>query len=92
METSPAMQAVYGWMVTYLAALTGRDSGEIAPTDRLSAFDLDSVDAVEIALHFEQGFGFAINPETFLVGDLPLAEIAGRLAAGPVSSDWPSVP
>lgn len=92
MDASPVEQAVYGWMVTYLAVLTGRESGGIVPTDRLSAFDLDSVDAVEMALHFEQEFGFAINPETFLVGDLPLAEIAGQLVASPISSDWPSEP
>lgn len=74
-------EAVLGWAVPYIATLVGRPAEDISPSDELSVFDLDSVDAVEMALNFEEHFGFAINPETFLDGRTTLDAISRALSA-----------
>ena len=67
------------WIVVYLAVLVGQDSDAIDIDIPFRHFDLDSVDAVEMASEFEKAFGYAIGPEFFLNGDTTVRDMAGDL-------------
>lgn len=82
MEESPvpAAAAVHRWITVYVATLLGMQSDRIDPTAPLATYDLDSVDAVEMAMQFECAFSRPIHPETFMVGDQSIDALAKRLA------------
>lgn len=67
------------WIVVYLAVLVGKDSDAIEIDVPFSHFDLDSVDAVEMAAEFEKAFSFEIGPEFFLRGEPTVSEMAAAL-------------
>ena len=69
------------WLVVYLAVLTGEDSEAIDIDMPLARFDLDSVDAVEMASQFEKTFGCQIGPEFFLQGEPSVRALVPRLVA-----------
>lgn len=71
--------AIRGWMLAYLATLTGRPSEELDAGEAMAVHDLDSVDAVEMALRFEQAFGVAIHPDSFLDRDASVESLAAAL-------------
>ena len=68
------------WIVIYLAVLAGRRSDSIDIDRPLADFDLDSVNAVELALEFERAFGLELDPEFFLYGNQSLREMVAKLA------------
>ncbi len=70
------------WIVVYLAVLVGQDSDGVDIDMPFRHFDLDSVDAVEMASEFEKAFGYAIGPEFFLNGDTTVRDMAGDLVNG----------
>lgn len=71
---------VHRWITVYVATLLDMTSDTIDPTVPLANYDLDSVDAVEMAMKFECAFGRAIHPESFMDGDKSIDELAERLA------------
>jgi acyl carrier protein len=81
-ETSgnPIEARVDRWLVMYLAVLTGEKSEAIDRAASLSAFDIDSVDAVEMAAEFEKAFDCEVDPEFFLRGRESIAEMVPFLA------------
>ena len=68
------------WVVIYLAVLSGRSSDSIDLDTRFAEFDIDSVDAVEMATEFEKAFGVGIGPEFFLRGDRSVRDMVEDLA------------
>lgn len=83
MSTSAAVgrDELLNWMKAYLATLAGRAAENLDADACLGAYDLDSVDAVEMALEFERAFGFAIHPETFLNAEASLPDLAEALSS-----------
>ncbi|MDQ0347348.1 acyl carrier protein [Ancylobacter vacuolatus] len=81
MQTSLDSERVRRWIVIYLAVISGEDSDTIDLDSRLSHFDIDSVDAVEMALQFETTFNRPIGAEFFLVSELTIRELAGQIVA-----------
>ncbi|WP_018389704.1 acyl carrier protein [Ancylobacter sp. FA202] len=81
MQTSLDSERVLRWIVIYLAVISGEDSETIDLDSHLSHFDIDSVDAVEMALQFETTFNRPIGAEFFLVSELTIRELAGRIVA-----------
>ncbi|NYZ11328.1 acyl carrier protein [Azospirillum sp. RWY-5-1] len=78
--TVPTVTAVNRWIMVHVATLLGVDSGTIDPAAPLSTYDLDSVDAIEMAMQFECAFGRAIHPEIFMDGDRSIDALAEQLA------------
>ncbi|WP_371345132.1 acyl carrier protein [Ancylobacter sp. IITR112] len=72
---------VLRWIIVYLAVISGEDSDTIDADAPLSSFDLDSVDAVEMALQFETTFDQRIGAEFFLIGEPTLRELAEVIVA-----------
>ena len=68
------------WIKIYLAVLIGEPSESIDTTSPLSYFDLDSLDAVNLALELEDRFGFAVHPETFMDYNASINDISLRLS------------
>ncbi|HMN88179.1 MAG TPA: acyl carrier protein [Bauldia sp.] len=73
-------QKIGRWVVIYLAVLSGRNSDSIDLDARFAEFDIDSVDAVEMATEFEKAFGVGIGPEFFLRGDQSVRDMVEELA------------
>ena len=67
------------WIVVYLAVVVGNDSDGIEIDVPFSQFDLDSVDAVEMAAEFEKAFGLEIGPEFFLRGEPTIRDMVEAL-------------
>jgi acyl carrier protein len=63
------------WLAIYLAVLVGKPSGAIDRDMPLSRFDIDSVDAVQMALEFERAFNCQVGPELFLGGGQSIREM-----------------
>jgi acyl carrier protein len=74
-------EGIQRWVVVYLAVLTGRDSDHIDIDTPFSRFDIDSVDAVEMAAEFEKAFGYGIGPEFFLQSVPSVREMVEHLSA-----------
>ncbi|WP_428028797.1 acyl carrier protein [Ancylobacter sp.] len=68
------------WIIVYLAVISGEDSDAIALDANLSAFDIDSVDAVEMAMQFEKAFNCQIGAEFFLRDEATIQQLADELA------------
>lgn len=64
------------WMQLHLATITGRPSEDIDIEAPLHVYDLDSVDAVVMALELQKAFGITVHPEIFLAGEQTIAAIA----------------
>ena len=69
------------WLAIYLAVLVGKPSELIDRDIPLSRFDIDSVDAVRMALEFERAFRCEVGPELFLGGGKSLREMVAVLSA-----------
>lgn len=67
------------WIQNYLAELIGETIETIDINLPLSSFDLDSIDAVMMAMKLEEAFGFSIHPETFLDGDASIRDSSERI-------------
>lgn len=63
------------------AVVSGRPSESVAPDETIGSFDIDSVDAIEMAMQMERELGYEIDPELFLRGDLTLGAVAEALYA-----------
>ena len=68
------------WLVVYLAVLTGQDSDSIDLSQQIADFDLDSLDAVELAAQFEKTFGHELDVELFLQGAKSLGDVVTAMA------------
>lgn len=68
------------WMMAYLATICGDAADRMDPGQPLAVYDLDSVDAVEMALETEKAFGIVLHPETFLDTTTSVAAIANSIA------------
>ncbi len=81
--TRPAAdpRRIQRWIVIYLAILVGEESDTIDVDAPFSRFDLNSVDAVEMAAEFEKAFGCEIEPEFFLIDTPSVSEMVPRLVA-----------
>lgn len=66
------------WMKIYLATIVGDPVDSLDVLDPLSEYDLDSIDAVTMAIEMEQKFGIEVHPETFLLGHLSISDIANK--------------
>lgn len=73
--------ALTRWMQLHLAVLTGQPSETISVDEPFRTFDLDSLDAVTMALEMEKALGVDISPEMFLNGDATIAVITDRMVA-----------
>ncbi|WP_421697954.1 acyl carrier protein [Ancylobacter sp.] len=81
MQASFDSERVLRWIVVYLAVISGEDSDTIDPDMPLSHFDLDSVDAVEMALQFETTFDRQIGAEFFLAANATVRGLADLIIA-----------
>ena len=72
--------ALTRWIQLHLAVLTGEPSESIDIDGALGVFDLDSLDAVTMALEMEKAFGIEVEPETFLESDQTIAGVVAALA------------
>ncbi|PWC40605.1 acyl carrier protein [Azospirillum sp. TSO35-2] len=79
------------WMMAYLATICGLAADRMDPAQALAVYDLDSVDAVEMALELEKAFGIALHPETFLDTATSVAAIADHVAGTRPGSRPPRV-
>lgn len=77
---TPDRDALQHWMMAYLATICGLPADAMDPAQPLAAYDLDSVDAVEMALELEKAFGLVLDPETFLESRNSVSAIADALA------------
>lgn len=77
--TDPA--ALTRWMQLHLAVLTGQPSETLSVDEPFGTFDLDSLDAVTMALEMEKALGVEVAPETFLDSEATIATITDRVAA-----------
>ena len=75
-----SVAAVTRWITVYVATLLGMDSDTIDPAAPLATYELDSVDAVEMALRFEIAFNRPIHPESFMDGTPSIEQLGKRLA------------
>lgn len=73
--------ALTRWMQLHLAVLTGQPSETISVDEPFGTFDLDSLDAVTMALEMEKALGGDISPETFLDSEATIATIVDRMSA-----------
>jgi acyl carrier protein len=79
-EESPAdVERIRRWVVVYLGVLVGEDSRSIDIDVPFSRFDLDSVDAVEMAAEFEKAFRCEVGPEFFLQSAPTIRAMVPRL-------------
>jgi len=69
------------WVQIYLAVLSGVGSESIDVETRFDDFEIDSVDAVEMAAEFEKAFGVDVGPEYFLRGERTVREMVEDLAS-----------
>lgn len=81
MSSDLDIDRIQRWIVVYLAVISGEDSASIDIDASLAAYDIDSVDAVEMALQFEKAFGREIGAEFFLRSEPSLRELAGQIVA-----------
>lgn len=77
--SSADMERVRRWVVVYIGVLVGEESDSIDMDSPFSRFDLDSVDAVEMAAEFEKAFGCEVRPEFFLQSAPSLREMVPQL-------------
>lgn len=70
------------WIIVYIAVLVGEPSDSIETSVPFSRFDLDSVDAVQMAAEFEKTFHVEVGPEFFLRGHQSIEEIVEGLTHG----------
>lgn len=89
---TPGRDSLQRWMMAYLATICGEVADRMDPGQPLAAYDLDSVDAVEMALEMEKAFGIVLHPETFLDTTISVAAIATEIAAGPAGAPPASRP
>ncbi|WP_049976451.1 acyl carrier protein [Azospirillum sp. B506] len=67
-------------MMAYLATICGEAAERMDPGQPLAVYDLDSVDAVEMALEMEKAFRIVLDPEIFLDTATSIAAIATAIA------------
>lgn len=63
------------------AVISGRPSESIEPSETVGSFDIDSVDAIEVAMQMERELGCEIDPELFLRGEATLGALADAMFA-----------
>ena len=75
------------WLLLHLAVLAGEPVEQIDPQAPLAVHDLDSFDAIHLALEIREVFGCEVDPELFMVRDRTVAEVVALLrpfvSAGP---------
>ena len=69
------------WMKVYLATVIGEPSETVNTSEPLSIFDLDSIDAITMAVELEQKFKIEASPEHFLDGTSSINAIANKIAS-----------
>lgn len=67
------------WILLYLAVLGGTPVEGLDAEAPLAGHDLDSVDAVQMAIELEKIYGFEVEPELFMQGEQSAREIAEML-------------
>lgn len=67
------------WMQLYLATLLGETADDISVRDPIKTFDLDSIDAVTMAIELEDRFDMRLTPEYFLNGKLSITDVANAI-------------
>ncbi|MEP0155266.1 acyl carrier protein [Pseudophaeobacter sp.] len=67
------------WILVYLATIIGEPADSLDGADPLSEYDLDSIDAVTMAIELEKTFKFGVHPETFMKQAASVDEIVSSL-------------
>lgn len=77
------------WLLLHLATLAGEPVESIDPRASLAVHDLDSFDAIHMALEIREIFGCEVDPELFMVRDRTVAELVEMLRpfATPAAGD-----
>ncbi|MEP4039079.1 acyl carrier protein [Pseudophaeobacter sp.] len=75
---APDHDTLQRWMKIYLATLIGESVDSLDTSDPLSEYDLDSIDAVTMAIEMEQKFDIEVHPETFLASETSILEISNQ--------------
>ena len=78
-HSSADTERIRRWVVVYIGVLVGEESDSIDMDAPFSRFDLDSVDAVEMAAEFEKAFGCEVGPEFFLQSTPSIRDMVPRL-------------
>lgn len=73
-------EALSRWIKVYLATVVGDPADSIDSSAPLSEYDLDSIDAVTMALEMEKMFDISVHPETFLDGDASIDDIVEQMS------------
>ncbi|MCQ4162084.1 phosphopantetheine-binding protein [Roseomonas sp. GC11] len=68
------------WMLLHLAVLAGEPVESLSAEEPLARHDLDSVDAVQMALELEKALGLELEPELLMDGRQNVAALAAMLA------------
>jgi acyl carrier protein len=79
--SSADAEQIRRWVVVYLGVLVGEDARSIDIDAPFFSFDIDSVDAVEMAAEFEKAFGCEVGPEFFLQSAPSVREMVPHLVA-----------
>lgn len=77
-----ADQTIGRWVVLYIAIISGEDADTLDLSAPLSYFDVDSLDAVEMAFEFEKKFAREVDPEIFMDSDRTIVQLIEALAVG----------
>lgn len=75
---APNHETLQRWLQVYIATIVGDAADSLDLSDPLSEYDLDSIDAVTMALEMEQKFNIEVHPETFLASERSITEIANQ--------------
>lgn len=67
------------WILVYLATLIGEPTDSLDPSDPMSEYDLDSIDAVTMAIELQNTFKLRVHPETFMRRTESVYDIVARL-------------
>lgn len=67
------------WILVYLATLIGEPTDSLDPSDPMSEYDLDSIDAVTMAIELQNTFKFQVHPETFMRQSETVHDVVARL-------------
>ncbi|EGV27895.1 phosphopantetheine-binding protein [Thiorhodococcus drewsii AZ1] len=77
--------ALRRWLTVYLATVIGEPSESIDTRVALSTYDLDSIDAVTMAIELEKKFTLKVHPDLFLLGHSSVEDVVAELCTHAVA-------
>ncbi len=72
------IETLQRWMTIYLATIIGDPVESLDVLDPISEYDLDSIDAINMAITMEKKFSIQVHPETFLQSHMSISDITNN--------------